>query len=204
MVLSERVLPDVTIRRLWLGDRPAVLDYFLRLDPEARASRFMGTVGEAGVRAYAERSLAAEGLMFGAFVEGTLRGLGELRPAAAMPASGAAAGLSRSGLRPLGRQAEAAFAVERAYRRNGIGSAMFARISEAARNRGVVDLHVRCLTRNGPMRALARKHGADLQMAGPETEGALHLSRPTPFSLWHESIAAAFDITLALASAGRR
>lgn len=203
MALANRSMPGCTIRRLWLSDRAAVLDYFLRLDPEARASRFMGALSEAGVRAYAARSLTAEGLMFGAFVDGCLRGLGELRPMDPVPALPAAAGLNGVVLRPLGRRAEAAFAVERAYRRNGIGSALFERIAEAARNRGVSDLHVRCLARNAPMKGLAEKHGADLTFAGVETDGELHLAQPTPFSLWHESIAAAFDMSLAIASAGR-
>ncbi|MER2265552.1 GNAT family N-acetyltransferase [Methylobacterium oxalidis] len=180
------------IRRLWPSDRPAIVDYFLRLDPETRAGRFMGAVSEAGVRAYAERAARAEGLVFGAFVDGTLRGLGELRPMGPCPPGPL-----------LGPEAEAAFAVERDFRRLGLGSALFARIADAARNRGVSDLHVRCLTRNGPMRGLAAKLGANLRPAGPETEGALHLALPTPVSLWHESIAEAFDLTLAVAAAGR-
>ncbi|MGU3536504.1 N-acetyltransferase family protein [Methylobacterium sp. A54F] len=192
MAMPRYATDPITVRRLWPSDRAAILAYFLRLDPETRANRFMGAVSERGVRAYAEQAATAEGLAFGAFVDGTLRGLGELRPG----------GPRRLG-RPLGGEAEAAFAVERGFRRRGLGSALFARIEAAARNRGVGDLHVRCLARNGPMRGLAAKHGATLMAAGPETDGALHLDRPTPVSLWHESIAEAFDLTLAFAAAGR-
>ncbi|WP_244498634.1 GNAT family N-acetyltransferase [Methylobacterium sp. GXS13] len=169
-----------------------MLDYFLRLDPEARANRFMGNVSEDGVRAYATQAVTAEGVMYGAFVDGQLRGLAELRPLG-------------TGTPPyiLGRSAEAAFAVERGFRRQGIGAALFARIARAARHRGVVDLHVRCLSGNGPMLRLATKHGAALQRAGTETEGALQLARPTPFSLWYESIAEAFDFTLAVSFPNR-
>ena len=176
-----------TIRRLRASDHAEIIAYFLRLDPETRSNRFMGNVGEAGIRTYAERAVTAEGLIFGAFVSGTLRGVAELRP-------------SRAGATALdlGTDAEAAFAVERAYRRRGIGGALFARITEAARNRGVGNLHVRCLARNGPMRRLALRHGADLQAQGMEAEAAVHLERPTPFSLWHESIAEAFDLTIAV------
>ena len=101
-------VPAHSIRRLWQADRDAVLDYFLRLDPETRASRFMGNVSEAGVRAYAARALIAEGVMYGAFADGVIRGLGELRP---MGPS-----VSRY---TLGPHAEAAFAVERPFRRRG-------------------------------------------------------------------------------------
>lgn len=186
MALPEPKPSGHTIRRLRASDRADILAYFLRLDPETRANRFMGSVGEAGIRAYAEHAVTADGLIFGAFVSGTLRGIGELRP-------------SGPGATPfqLGAEAEAAFAVERAYRRRGIGSALFARIAEAARNRGVGDLHVRCLALNGPMRRLAIRHGADLRTGGGEAEAAVHLKRPTPFSLWYESIAEAFDFTIA-------
>ena len=175
------------IRRLWPADRNAVLDYFMRLDPETRASRFMGNVSEAGVRAYAAQAVTAEGVLYGAFVDGALRGLGELRPMGASP--------SRYALGPC---AEAAFAVELAVRRRGIGASLFARIARSARHRGVIDLHVRCLSGNGPMLRLAAKHGAALQHVGSEIDGALHLARPTPFSLWYEGIAEAFDFTLAV------
>jgi GNAT superfamily N-acetyltransferase len=175
------------VRRLWPSDRQAVLDYFGRLDHETRANRFMGHVSEAGVRAYAEQAMSARGVMYGAFLDGTLRGLGELRPA----------GAGRSHYY-LGPQAEAAFAVERDFRRHGLGAALFARITQAARNRGVSDLHVRCFARNGPMIRLAARQGAAVSRDGMEADGALHLDHPTPLSLWYESIAEAFDFTLSV------
>ncbi|MEL6060016.1 MULTISPECIES: GNAT family N-acetyltransferase [unclassified Methylobacterium] len=187
MAVLARDEPTRTVRRLWRADRDAVLDYFLRLDPETRASRFMGNVSEAGVRAYAAQAVTADGIMYGAFVDGVLRGLGELRPMGPCPSRYV-----------LGPRAEAAFAVERAFRRRGLGADLFARIARAARHRGVVDLHVRCLSGNGPMLRLAAKHGAALQYAGSEIDAALHLERPTPFSLWYEGIAEAFDFSLAV------
>lgn len=178
------------IRRLWPTDAAAVEAYFLRLDPETRASRFMGTLVDAAALAYAQQALKVEGVVFGGFVDGTLRALGELRPTHMPPAPYI-----------LGPEAEAAFAVERGYRRNGLGQALFARIAGAARHRGVRDLRVRCLSRNRPMQGLAARVGADLRMVGGEAEGALHLPRPTPVSLWRESVAEAFDFTLALTAA---
>jgi GNAT superfamily N-acetyltransferase len=175
------------VRRLWPSDRQAVLDYFSRLDGETRASRFMGHVSEAGIRAYAEQAITARGVMYGAFLDGTLRGLAELRPNAA----------GRSSYY-LGPEAEAAFAVERAFRRNGLGAALFERITQAARNRGVSDLHVRCFARNGPMIRLAARQGAAIRRDGLETDGALHLEHATPLSLWYETIAEAFDFTLSV------
>jgi len=88
--------------------------------------------------------------------------------------------------------------VERPFRRKGLGAALFARITQAARNRGVSDLHVRCFARNGPMIRLAARQGASLSRDGLEADGSLHLDRATPLSLWYESIAEAFDFTLSV------
>lgn len=182
--------PAPVIRRLWATDQTAVEAHLLRLDPETRAERFMGTLSDAAVRRYAQDAMRAEGLMFGVFRDGALRGLGELRPAGARHP-----GLS------LGRGAEAAFTVERSHRRHGLGQALFRRIVEAARNRGVRDLHVRCLPWNRPMQGLARKVGASLHIRADEADAALHLAYPTPVSLWREGLVEAFDFTLALAAA---
>lgn len=187
---DTRSTPHPIIRRLWPNDGPVVEAYFLRLDPETRANRFMGALSDAAALTYARNAMSAEGLMFGGFIDGTLRGLGELRPASAPPPGFI-----------LGAEAEAAFAVEKAYRRNGLGQALFRRIAAAARNRGVRDLHVRCLAWNRPMRELATKVGADLRISGGEADGALHLARPTPASLWQEGVTEAFDFTLALTAA---
>lgn len=180
-------------RRLWPSDREAVSAHFQRLDPETLASRFMAPVGERTARAYAKRAFVNEGLVYGCFVDGTLRGVGELRPG----------GRSALGLR-LGRRAEAAFTVERDYRRRGIGATLFRRIVGGARNRGVGDVHVRCFTDNASMRRLAIRLGAELKLSGPETNGTIRLDRPTPFSLWYESIAEAFDMTLAAVTPSAR
>lgn len=188
--MPDTISTGPNVRRLWPSDRVMVEAYFLRLDPDTRANRFMAAVSDAAAVAYAARALTVEGLVFGGFVEGTLRALGELRPL-----TGPLPGLS------LGRDAEAAFAVERGFRRNGLGHALFRRIVSAARNRGVRDLHVRCLSRNGPMRGLATKLGAEVTLADGEAEGALVLARPTPLSFWQEGLDEALDFTLAVAAA---
>ena len=180
----------VVCRRLWPSDQAALEAYFLRLDPETRRNRFMFALDDRGAIAYAERAVLSQGMVFGAFADGVLRGVGELRPAG-----------RRSCARPLGRKVEAAFAVESAHRREGLGSILFRRIVEAARSRGVAELHVRCLNGNGPMHRLALKLGADLSATGAETDGAIRLERPTPLSLWSEGLTEALDLALAIAAA---
>lgn len=177
------------IRRLWPSDLPAVEAHFLRLDGATRHDRFMHALGDEALAAYARRAVRTEGLMFGCFVEGTLRGVAELRPASTRAAG-------------LGEAAEAAFALERPFRRLGLGTQLFRRLARAARNRSVRRLKVRCLAENRAMQALARKLGSDLVLAGYETGGELRLAEPTPLSLWHEGVENGLDLTLATAALG--
>ncbi|MGF3027473.1 N-acetyltransferase family protein [Methylobacterium aquaticum] len=171
------------IRRLWSTDRDAVVTLFRGLDPDSRFDRFMGAVSEAAAAAYAAHAVSAEGLVFGAFAEGTLRGIGELRPAGARA------------------EAEIAFAVAPGHRGRGLGVALGARLAQAARNGGTRRLHLRCLAGNRPMRALARRLGAELRLGGGEIHAVLALSPPTLFSLWREGMDGVFDAAAAASAA---
>ncbi len=181
---SDRPLSAVTLcRRLWPSDGPAVRAYFLRLDPETRASRFMAAMGDRAAVAYADRAMRARGTMFGVFVDGSLRALGELRP------FGAERGC-----------AEAALAVERGFRRAGLGSTLLRRLVEAARNRGASELRLRCLPHNAAMRRLAAQCGAELRFDDGESAATVPLARATPLSLWREGLNALLDFSLAAAA----
>lgn len=189
--LFARPLPSagVVCRRLWPGDAAAVRAHFLRLDPESRASRFMAALGDAAVAAHAERAMRAPGLMFGVFVDGVLRGLSELRPYGSEGLAGR-----------FGAQAEGALTVERGFRRAGHGGLLLERLAEAARNRGIRELHLRCLPVNAAMRRLAGRLGAEVRLRDGESEAALRLTRPTMLSLWREGVEGLLDLGLAAAS----
>lgn len=177
------------IRRLWRADGPALRDHLLRLDLETRRDRFASALSDGAVADYARRAITAPGFVFGAFVGGELRGVAELRPL------GEGAGA---------RTAEGAFSVERPYRRQGLGTALFDRLALAARNRGIRRLQVRCLPHNRAMQALARKFGGELSLDGCETEGLITLDLPTAFSLWRETFDESVDLSLmALQNGGR-
>ncbi|UYW27097.1 GNAT family N-acetyltransferase [Methylorubrum extorquens] len=173
-----------SLRRLWPSDGPAVHAFFLRLDPETRASRFMAAVGDRAAAAYAAQAMVAPGLIVGVFVDGTLRAIGELRPFGP-------------------GQAEAALTVERGFRRAGLGLKLLRRLAEAARNRGLVELRLRCMPHNVAMRRLVAGLGAELRLTEGESEGAIRLAQPTPLSLWREGIEAALDFNLAVVTLPR-
>lgn len=178
-----------SLRRLWPSDGPAVRAFFLRLDPETRANRFMAAVGDRAAAAYAAQAMVAPGMIVGVFVDGTLRALGELRPFGPGHADA--------------RRAEVALTVEQGFRRAGFGLRLLRRLAEAARNCGLVELRLRCMPHNVAMRRLVAGLGAELRFTEGESEGAIRLAQPTPLSLWREGIEATLDFNLAMATLPR-
>ncbi|CAO4138864.1 N-acetyltransferase domain-containing protein [Methylorubrum thiocyanatum] len=179
-----------SLRRLWPSDGPALRAFFLRLDPETRASRFMAAVSDRTVASYAARAMTAPGMVVGVFVDGTLRAVGELRPFSQ----------SQAGDLQDGRRAEVALTVEQGFRRSGLGSRLLRRLAEAARNRGIAELRLRCLPHNAPMRRLVAGFDAEVRLTEGESEGAIRLARATPLSLWREGFEVALDFGLAVAA----
>ena len=158
------------IRRLWPMDRDAVRAHFMRLDAETRRMRFAGTVGDDSVQKYAERVIGVDTLVVGAFIDGELRAIAELR------------GL----LRVWSAAAEFAISVERDWQHAGIGDALFDHLLSLARNRGFGTLHMTCLVENIAMRHLAAKHDLQLRMLDGEVDGTLAPALPTPVTMGRE------------------
>jgi RimJ/RimL family protein N-acetyltransferase len=166
------------VRRLWPSDLPAFRDHMLRLDETSRHLRFGGGVSDAFIRQYAEHCFGKGDLVFGAFLDGGLHGAAELRSNAAIWTEQA----------PLDRHihAEAAFSVENAYRKRGVGEKLFARLTEAARNHGVEVIEIVCLPENVAMRRLAAKFKAEFVFDSNQLLGKLTARRPTPLSMLRE------------------
>ena len=161
------------IRKVWIGESERYRDHLLRLDAISRRNRFAGTVSDEFVRNYADLALGMGAIIHGFFVEGTLRGAAELRPVG----------------RPLVREAEVAFSIEKSWQSHGVGSALLERTLLAARNRGLKFLHMACLADNKRMLELARKFEAELSFDFSSVVGEVATPRPTPFSLMREMLA---------------
>jgi GNAT superfamily N-acetyltransferase len=159
------------VRRLWPSDLPAFKEHLLRLDAKSRQDRFAMAVSDEFLANYAERCFGIDDVIFGYFVEGVMRGAGELRGVGLGVDSGSA---------------EAAFSVEVDWRRRGVGGELLGRIVQAARNRGADTLYMSCLARNRAMQALARKYEADLQFDTDELTGRLVARTPSAAQLWNE------------------
>ena len=180
-----------TIRKLWPSDVAAYRAHLLRLDPEARYSRF-GTVMTDDVTAeHANACFGADTLVFGCFIAGKIRGAAELHLL-----TGA------SGLR--NGTAEAAFSVEQRWRHDGVGSALVERLILAAQSRAVRSLVITCLPQNVAMQNLAKKYGARLKCDTDEVTGKIKVELPTPQTLLTELFEESLDFASALFDLQRR
>ena len=140
--MREIFIEGGLIRKLWTVEIAAYRDHLLRLDPDSRRNRFGGTVADDMIRRYAATSDGSDVVLHGFFVDGVLRGVADLRIA--------------------GREAEAAFSIEKPWQSHGVGTALLERSLLTARNRGVKRVQVCCLMENWRMQQLARKFEAEL------------------------------------------
>lgn len=180
MTNENRKLPAAEIRRLWVSDLPAFRDHLLRLDDTSRHLRFGGGVSDSFLRQYAEHCFGKGDLVFGAFLDGGLHGAAELRSSRAIWTEQA----------PFNRHihAEAAFSVEDAYRKRGVGEKLFGRIVEAARNHGVETIEIICMPENAPMLRLAAKFKTEFVFDSNQLTGKLTARRPTTMSMLREVV----------------
>ena len=87
------------IRKLWGVETHAYRGHLLRLDAESRRNRFCGTIADDVIRTYATTAGGSDVIVHGTFVGGVLRGAADLRI--------------------LGRDAEAAFSIEKPWQSSG-------------------------------------------------------------------------------------
>ncbi len=142
---------DRHIRRLHPGESDLILGHLLRLGPDARRLRFGNAVNAAFLERYAAMALGNDALVKGLFIEGTLRGIAELRF-----------------LTDSYHEAEGAFSIEPEFQGRGHGDRLFGGLIASARNRGVRRLFLTCLRENRRMQAIATKYGADLSFVAGE------------------------------------
>lgn len=160
------------VRRLWPSEREIFTAHLLRLDPTTRRERFGTAVNDEFLINYAETTFGIGGLVYAYVEAGEVRGAAELR------------GLDEI----VVRTGEAAFSVERDWRRRGIGETLFGRLVTAARNRGIRTLYMTCLPENAAMRRLARKFEAEMVGGYNDIEGRISTGGPTPFTLLDEAM----------------
>jgi GNAT superfamily N-acetyltransferase len=168
--MHDPLIDGGVIRKLWISETDLYRDHLLRLDGESRRNRFGGGVSDEFIRSYVGLSNGLDSVIHGFFVDGALRGAGELRPLG----SGFA------------EEAEAAFSIEKPWQSHGVGTALLERTLLAARNRGFKLLHMACLAENRRMQQLARKFDAELTFDFGSVVGEVEAPHPTPLSVIRE------------------
>ncbi|MDO5758884.1 MAG: GNAT family N-acetyltransferase [Rhodobacterales bacterium] len=154
------------IRKLGERDISKITHHFMRLDQETRSARFGAFVKDAVIKNYAEHVIGIDTLVFGAFVDGELRAIGELR------------GL----LKPSPQDAELALSVEPDWQEKGIGSTLFSRLMAASQNRGIKTLHVFFSNQNKIMQSIAARHHPEITLNNGQIEATIDPPWATPVS----------------------
>jgi RimJ/RimL family protein N-acetyltransferase len=85
--------------------------------------------------------------------------------------------------------AELGLSVIPSWRKRGVASALFDRGVLHARNRGIVELFIHCLSENQAMRRIARKAGMRILVEGVDADAWIELPPATPFTLGEELVA---------------
>jgi GNAT superfamily N-acetyltransferase len=173
--LEQTELHRGVVRRLFPTDLGEFKAHLLRLGPTARRERFGMAVSDDFIEQYADRCFGIDDVIYGYIEDRIVRGAGELR------------GIGHNLPLGFGGSAEAAFSVEKEWRRRGIGRELMARIVRAARNRRADTLYMSCLVTNAAMLSLARKFSAELRIEPDESRGCVAPLAPSADSLMDEA-----------------
>jgi len=158
---------------------PLLRDHLLRLDRASRHDRFHGYTDDSFIEGYAERCANDGTIIIAYFEDGVVRGAAELHPPE----------------QSLDMLPEIAFSVETSVRRRGVGSFLFRQLIAEARAKGYRSLRITTGAQNEPMRALARKFGANLSFRHGESTGTVDVIKQNQ----PELASSGFGATLAAA-----
>ena len=183
--MGQKIAETSTYRRLWASDEAALRDHLLRLPKEARHNRFAMGVSDEFISAYANRSFSFENVLIGYFDGDHLRAIGELRP------------VNAARLMGIGGDMEAAFSVEPQWQGRGIGSELMRLVIRAAQTRSCRTLYLSFLTGNHPMRKLALKFDASIEIDRGEVMGEIAPGPATAAAYWQESLQEAASFAIA-------
>lgn len=143
-------------RRLRCADAAQFADHLHQLDFEARQQRFNGAVSDHWLDGYIQRSLATA-IIVGAFDGRRLVAVAELH----------------KGDSTAGGEGETAFSVAAEWRRKGVGTELIRQLLKEAETVGLSSMLVETGSNNVAMKALARRHGAEMHFAGTRSVGRI-------------------------------
>jgi len=157
----------VVVYPLSPDSRPQVLEHLLRLSSEDRRLRFGVSVSEETIAGYVEKLDFSRDAVFG--VRDDLRSL-----------------VGFTHVAQLDEAVELGLSVDALHRGRGIAQAMFRRALLHARNRGVRQLFMHCLSENAAMMHISREAGMRIVIDGPDRDASLSLPPATALSVGTE------------------
>ncbi|WP_294925278.1 GNAT family N-acetyltransferase [uncultured Paracoccus sp.] len=152
--------PRVELRGLTEYDAKEHAGHLKRLSPQDRRLRFHSMMSDNAVALYSRRMDWQHALAFGIFIDGTLRGVGEL-----LVADGSDDG-------------EISVSVEHRFQKAGLGRVLVSALVLAGRRIGLKTAHMYFVPGNERMRALSRAVGAKPTFAGGVVESVIDLEPP--------------------------
>ncbi|MGB8608206.1 GNAT family N-acetyltransferase [Bradyrhizobium sp.] len=161
----------MAIRKLRQGEQDTLRDHLLRLGPEDRQMRFMGSASDSLIQSYCGRIDWLRTTILGYFTDADLRGVAEL---------------VQAGNR-WPKAAELALTVERPFQNRGIGTTLLQKALVVARNRFTSTVYMTCLLENKKMQRIAHNCGASLVIHEGESEGTIWPPWPSYLSLVEEA-----------------
>ncbi len=153
----DKVPPRGIVRKAKRSERSDLVAHLLRLSPEDRYRRFCGAVSDAFITRYALGDTAHPRVVVGYWVNGVMRGAGEIF----FPVPGS-----------TGEIAEIALSVEAPFQNQGIGTSLVRRLLTIARHRALGLVRLVSQRDNRRVRALALKFGAQMS---PRMDGELEM-----------------------------
>ena len=144
-------------RKLSAADAGLLAGHLKRLEPNDRQLRFWGGVTDRAIDEYCAKLDWTAAVVVGAFVDGELRGVGELVRVRMVPRL----------------MAEVAFSVEGPWQNAGVGTELLRRVLTVARNRCIDRVYMLCLAENRKMQKIARKFEAVLSFEEGEVEARI-------------------------------
>lgn len=155
---------QITLRGLSPGDARLHRDHLQRLTPEDRRLRFHSAVSDMTIANYSEHLDWSNAYIFGIFVDGILRGVGEL-------------------VRIEGsNQGELSVSVEREFQQAGLGRILTRALVVAGRKLGLDSIRMLHVHENAQMKSLARTLGASSAFSQDAMEGVVAIEHDDPLT----------------------
>lgn len=160
------------IRKLLPSETSQLRAHLMRLTPEQRSLRFMGSVNDESVREHCNRIHWLQTVVVGFFDAGALRGAAELQVA--------------DHHAPI--LCETAITVEHAWQDHGVATELLRRALVIAGNRAARGVQLVCFGDNYRMQHIAEKFGAKFHHLASESEAQITAPVRTWWSLRQEAI----------------